>query len=68
MVEGASGAVDHTSFREGVCEAALRVFATHGFSSRWRLVGSECPGDLVRKRPKNRRAAWWRSSPAATRH
>jgi len=27
VVEGASGAVDHISFREGVCEAALRVFA-----------------------------------------
>lgn len=66
-MEGASGAVEHAPFREGACKAALRAFSSRVFILV-EACGGERPGDLVRKRPDNRRVAWWRSSPATIRH
>jgi len=68
VAEGASGAVNHITFREVVCEAALRVIIAESLLPWWHAWGCEGPGDLVRKRPENRRVVWCWSSPTDIKH
>lgn len=68
MVEGASGAADLISFREGLGEAALRGVKAEVGASRCFELGSNTPGILVRKRPKYRRVVCGMLTPSIHGH